>query len=308
MFQIVCGRFTFRSPGLSYAVCIMKMHLRSTLCLLAFATFFCSSCSPRSEQQALTVKGSDTMVQLGQRWAEIYMNQNPGVVIQVTGGGSGTGIAALINGSTDIAQASRAMREQEKQAALEQRGAEVAEVAVALDALAVYLNTENPINSLSIDEISGIFRGEVTNWSEVGGDDAEIVLYGRENSSGTYVYFKEQVMDDADFGSLYQSLPGTAAVINAVTEDPAGVGYGGIGYAEGVKTISVSPNSGDSPIEPTMENVLSNAYPLSRNLYFYTIGQPEGLEGQFVDWALSAEGQDIVSEVGYYPLRPDEAQ
>lgn len=285
----------------------MKIRLRPTfsVLVLGFLVALGVACSPRTDQDSLTVKGSDTMVQLGQRWAEIYMNEHPGAVIQVTGGGSGTGIAALINGSTDIAQASRSMREEEKQSTLEQRGAAVSEIAVALDALAIYLNEENPVESLTIDQISRIFRDEITNWADVGGPDAEIVLYGRENSSGTYVYFTEQVMDDADFAPYYQSLPGTAAVINAVTQDPGGIGYGGIGYAEGVKTISISPHEGDAPIVPSMENVLTNSYPLSRNLYFYTVGEPAGLEGEFVDWVLGAEGQAIVSEVGYYPLRPE---
>jgi len=267
------------------------------LCLAA-------ACSPRTGQQSLTIKGSDTMVQLGQRWAEIYMNENPGVVIQVTGGGSGTGIAALINGSTDIAQASRSMREEEKDSVLELRGAPVEEVPVALDALAVYVHTENPVGSLTIDEISAIFRGEITNWAEVGGPDVQIVLYGRENSSGTYAFFREHVLEDADFAPAYQALPGTAGVINAVTQDPAGVGYGGIGYATGVSTLSIRPEAGGEPVEPTMENVLSNRYPLSRNLFFYTAGEPSGLMAEFMGWVLSPEGQGIVSEVGYYPLRP----
>ena len=218
-------------------------------------------------------------------------------------GGSGTGIAALINGSTDIAQASRMMRDEEKESAREQRGAEVTEIAVALDALAVYLNEGNSVESLTLAEIDGIFRGEITNWSDVGGADAEIRLYGRENSSGTYVYFKEAVMDEADFPPEYQALPGMAAVINAVANDVNGVGYGGIGYASGVKTVSLIPEEGDAPIEPSEENVLTNTYPLSRNLYFYTIGEPEGLISDFIDWTLSTEGQAVVSEVGYYPLR-----
>ena len=270
---------------------------------IALLAFLVGACSPRTEQQSLTVKGSDTMVQLGQRWAEVYMDQAPGVDIQVTGGGSGTGIAALINGSTDIAQASREMKAEEKEAALEQRGAAVVETAVALDALAVYLPSENPIESLTIDQVSAIFRGEITNWSAVGGPDAEIVLYGRENSSGTYVYFREQVMDDAEFAPAYQALPGTAAVINAVSQDPTGVGYGGIGYVSGVKAISLATAEGEAPIEPTMENVLSNRYPLSRSLYFYTIGEPAGLMAEFVSWVLGPEGQEIIEEVGYYPLR-----
>ena len=243
------------------------------------------------------------MVQLVQRWAEVYMTEHPDALLQVTGGGSGTGIAALINGSTDIAQASRAMRDAEKEQAREQRGAEVTEIPVALDALAVYLNEANPVETLSIAQIDRIFRAEITNWSEVGGPDAGIVLYGRENSSGTYVYFKEAVMDDADFPPGYQALPGTAAVINAVNNDPNGVGYGGIGYATGIKTVSIRPAEGDAPVEPSEENVLTNAYPLSRNLFFYTVGEPEGLVGDFIDWTLGPDGQAIVSEVGYYPLR-----
>lgn len=266
------------------------------------AFLFVSACTPPAEQNSITVKGSDTMVQLGGRWAEIYMEANPDVIVQVTGGGSGIGIAQLINGSTDIAQASRTMRDEEKETVREQYGEDVSEVAVALDALAVYLNENNPVASMSIADIDAIFRGEITNWSEVGGPDAEIILYGRENSSGTFAYFVEVVLDGADFAPDYQSLPGTAAVINAVSRDPNGIGYGGIGYAEGVKTISVSPVAGDAPIEPSEENVITNAYPLSRNLYFYTVGEPTGIVADFIDWTLSAEGQAVVSEVGYYPL------
>jgi len=265
-----------------------------------------TSCGPRTGEQSLTIKGSDTMVQLGQQWAETYMAARPEVVIQVTGGGSGTGIAALINGSTDIAQASRDMREEEIREALAQRGAEVHETPVALDALAVYVHNDNPVRSLTMAEISAIFRGEITHWSQVGGPDRAIVLYGRENSSGTYAFFREHVMDDADFAPVYQALPGTAAVINAVSQDPAGVGYGGIGYVEGVSTLSIRPASGGEPIEPNLDNVLTNRYPLSRSLYFYTVGEPEGLMAEFLDWVLGPEGQEIVTDVGYYPLRPSE--
>jgi phosphate transport system substrate-binding protein len=272
-------------------------------CVLAILTLCVAACSPRTDQQSLTIKGSDTMVQLGQRWAEVYMSGHPEAAIQVTGGGSGTGIAALINGSTDIAQASRNMREEEKEQARDQRGDEVHEIPVALDALSVYVNNENPVRSLTVDEISAIFRGEFTRWTEAGGDDVPIVLYGRENSSGTYAFFREHVMDDADFAPAYQALSGTAAVINAVLADPAGVGYGGIGYAEGISTVSIRPEPGADPVEPVMQNVFDNSYPLSRSLYFYTVGPPEGLAAEFVDWVLSPEGQGIVEEVGYYPLK-----
>lgn len=263
---------------------------------------FLSACSPRSEQQTITIKGSDTMVQLGQRWAEIYMKENPGIVIQVTGGGSGTGIAALINGSTDIAQASRQMNHEEKEAARESRGDEVVEIPVALDALAMYLNSTNPIDSLSINQVSGIFRGEITNFSEVGGLDETIILYGRESSSGTYVYFKEKVLDEMDFAPQTQTLPGTAAVVNAVANDPNGIGYGGIGYSSGIKTISITSASDGNRVDPTIENVLNNNYPLSRNLFFYSIGEPRGLLAEFRDWVLGPSGQAVIEEVGYYPL------
>jgi len=263
----------------------------------------CGCAAPRSDRQAITVKGSDTMVPLGQRWAEVYMKQHPDVTIQVTGGGSGTGIAALINGTTQICEASRPMTDREKTSLKQQRNAEAVEVPVALDALAVYLNKENMIEQLDMDQVSRIFRGEVTNWKDVGGKDAPILLYGRENNSGTYVFFKEHVLKNADFAERYQALPGTAAVINAVQKDPVGIGYGGIGYAKDVKTVSIRKDAGSPPIAPTMATVLNNSYPLSRQLFWYMAGQPGGTMKDFVDWVLGSEGQQIVNEVGYYPLK-----
>jgi phosphate transport system substrate-binding protein len=257
--------------------------------------------------EAVTVKGSDTMVPLGQRWAEIYMKEHPQTTIQVTGGGSGTGIAGLINGTTQICEASRPMKPEEKNSVKEQRKAEAVEIPVALDALAVYLNNQNPIEHLTMQQVGQIFRGEITNWKDVGGPNAAIILYGRENNSGTYVFFKEHVLATADFAEKYQALPGTAAVINAVTKDRAGVGYGGIGYAKDVKTIAVAKDAGSNPVAPKMENVLNNSYPLSRQLFWYTAGAPSGEIKNFVDWVLSPEGQKIVSEVGYYPLKADAA-
>lgn len=282
------------------------MNMRK-LGLAVLALTAAAACAPRTDTQSLTIKGSDTMVQLGARWAEAYMNEHPDAAIQVTGGGSGTGIAALINGTTDIAQASRMMREEEKAAALAERGAEVVEVSVALDALAVYVHVDNPVRELSVEQVSGIFRGEITSWSEVGGPDADIVLYGRASSSGTYGFFREHVMADADFAPAYQGLPGTAAVINAVAADPVGVGYGGIGYGEGVSTLWLRPTPESSPVEPSMANVFTNTYPLSRDLYFYTVGEPTGLAAEFIAWVLGPDGQALVEEVGYYPLRSDSA-
>ncbi len=279
------------------------MMRKCSFTVLLLTTLLVSACgAPPAEQQAITVKGSDTMVLLGQRWAEEYMKAHPDVTIQVTGGGSGTGIAALINGTTQICQASRPMKPEEKGSVRQKRNAEAVEIPVALDALAIYLNESNSIDHLSMEQIRRIFRGEITNWKEVGGKDSGIVLYGRENNSGTYVFFKEHVLANADFAEKYQALPGTAAVINAVTKDPAGIGYGGIGYAKGVKIVGVTKDSDSSPIAPSIQNVLNNSYPLSRQLFWYTAGRPEGEIKSFVDWILKPEGQKVVSEVGYYPL------
>ena len=256
-----------------------------------------------AEKQTITIKGSDTMVQLGQRWAETYMKDHPNVTIQVTAGGSGTGIAALINGMTQICQASRPMKAEEKASVKQQRNADAVETPVALDALAVYLNNQNPVAHLTIEQTGRIFRGETRNWKEVGGANAPIVLYGRENSSGTYVYFKEHVLANADFATAYQPLPGTGAVINAVKKDVSGIGYGGIGYATDVKTISIAKDATAQPVAPSMDNVYNNSYPLSRQLFWYTAGAPAGAIKDFVDWVLGPRGQKIVSEVGFYPLQ-----
>ena len=262
-----------------------------------------AGCAVPTEQQTVTVKGSDTMVLLGQRWAEVYMKEHPKATIQVTGGGSGTGIAALINGTTMICESSRPMKTEEKDSVKAQRKAEVVEIPVALDALAIYLNKQNRIDHVTMDQLSGIFRGQITNWKDVGGPQGNIVLYGRENSSGTYAFFKEHVMGNADFSGNYQALPGTAAVINAVIKDPLGIGYGGIGYATDVKTIPIAQNASSEPVAPSMDNVFNNTYPLSRQLFWYIAGEPQGGVKDFVDWVLGPEGQNIVTEVGYYPLK-----
>ncbi|MGB5697716.1 MAG: phosphate ABC transporter substrate-binding protein [Polyangiales bacterium] len=253
----------------------------------------------------LTIKGSDTMVILAQTWAQAFMDANPGKVVQVSGGGSGTGLAALINGTANLANASRPIKDTEQKQLRERRGAEAKEFRVALDALAVYVPVTNKIESLTIPQLKKIFRGETTNWKDVGGDDRRIVLYSRENSSGTYAYFKEHVLDDEDFAATAQTLPGTAAVINAVSKDPSGIGYGGIAYAEGVRTIKVAPADGE-PVEPSMANATSGKYPLSRFLNVYSVGEPTGVAKEYLDFVLSAKGQEVVKGVGYYPL-PKEA-
>lgn len=252
-------------------------------------------------RQTVTIKGSDTMVILGQRWAQAFMDAHPDVAAQVSGGGSGTGIAALINGTTDIANSSRPMKDRERAQIRAARGVEVHETPVALDAIAVYVAAGNPLRSVTLPQLKAIFRGQTRNWSELGWEDRPIILYSRENSSGTYAFFKEKVLDDEDFAAAAQTLPGTAAVINAISRDPNGIGYGGIAFAEGVRTVPIATENGQA-IDATLENATSGRYPLARDLFVYTLGAPEGLVASYIDFILSDAGQGIVEGVGYYPL------
>lgn len=253
----------------------------------------------------ITIKGSDTLVRLGQRWAEEYMKINPGTIIQVSGGGSGTGIAALLNGTTDICEASREMKEKEYKLA-ERKGITPYRVTVALDGIAVFLNEENPLDVLSIDQLKGIYTGAITNWKEIGGEDHVIILYGRENNSGTYSFFKEHVLKKQDYADQTQTLPGTAAVVNAVSKDKYGIGYGGIAWAKGVKYAKVK--DGDkAPVEPTNETVSNGTYPISRGLYWFFNGKPTGELQKLVNWALSKEGQKVAEDIDYVSLSEEKA-
>lgn len=251
----------------------------------------------------ITMKGSDTMVILGQRWAEIYMQKTPGSVIQVTGGGSGTGIAALINGTTDVCQSSRPMKDAEKTKLKERYFTLGVEIPVAKDGLAVYLHESNPVEKLSLEQLKAIYTGQITNWKEVGGPDARIILYGRENNSGTYVFFKDNVLKGADFTPTTATLPGTAAVVNAVAKDKNGIGYGGAAYAKGIKYCKVSKTAESPAFEPSLESVENGKYPLARDLYWYFRTKPAGDVKKLVDWVLSPEGQAVVTEVGYFPVK-----
>lgn len=253
--------------------------------------------------RTVTIKGSDTMVILCQRWAEIYMHHNPGVTVQVTGGGSGTGIAALINGGTDICAASRPMKDKEKEQIKARHGKDTTEIPVALDGLTVYVNGANGVEQLTRLELAAIYQCRITDWKDVGGAPGRIVCYGRENSSGTYQYFKEHVLQNKDFATEVQSLPGTAAIINAVLKDKSAIGYGGKGYeTKGVKELRVSTKAGEPGTLPSLDNVLTGAYPLSRKLFFYTAGEPAGEAKAFIEWVLGEEGQKVCEQVGYYPM------
>jgi phosphate transport system substrate-binding protein len=251
----------------------------------------------------ITVKGSDTMVQLAQRWAEKYMKDHDGVQIQVTGGGSGTGISALINGTTDICLSSRPMKDSEKLKLRERYGTTGIEVRTAKDGLTIFVNNSNGVKELSFDQLRDIYTGKIRNWKDVGGKDAQIILYGRENSSGTYAFYKEHVLRNADYSNGMQALPGTAAVVNAVRKDANGIGFGGAGYAEGVKEVAVREKNGGTAYLPTKENVASGTYPITRYLYFYLRSKPTGATQEFIKWILGAEGQSIVTKEGFFPVK-----
>jgi len=272
----------------------IRLSLAAALAALVLA--------PAAASAAVTVKGSDTMVILSQRWAENYMKKNAGKKIQVTGGGSGTGIAALVNGTTDIANSSRAIKGDESAKVRDRFNVLPAETAVAKDGVALYVNEANAVSQLTIEQLYGIYTGDITNWKQVGGADAPIVLYSRENSSGTYVFFKENVLKGDDFAAAAQTLPGTAAVVNAVSKEKNGIGYGGAAYAKGVKELKVVGKDGQGYL-PSAENVKAGKYPLSRPLFVYTRGKPAGEAKDFIDFCLSDEGQAIVTTVGYYPVK-----
>ena len=248
----------------------------------------------------VTIKGSDTMVIVVQRWAEEYMKKNPAAKIQVTGGGSGVGIAALLSGTTQIAASSRPMKADE-QNKLKAKGTPATATAVAKDGVTFYVSEKNPISALSTDQLRDIYLGDVTRWKDVGGADAPIILYSRENSSGTYAFVKEHLLKGEDYAAHAQTLPGTAAVVNAVAREAHGIGYGGAAYMKGVRELKIKV--GAELVEPTPATIRSGKYPLSRDLYLYTAGAPTGDAKAFIDFCLSPAGQSVVEKVGYFPVK-----
>ena len=266
------------------------------------ATLAACAASAALGARGITLKGSDTMVILAQRWAEEYMGSHRGQIVQVTGGGSGTGIAALINGTTDVCMASRPMKDDEKRKLRDRYQTMGVEIPVARDGLSIYLNEQNPVKELTIEQLRGIYTGAITNWKDLGGPDKPITLYGRENNSGTYVYFKDNVLLGHDYSARCQTLPGTAAVVNAVARDPNGIGYGGAAYAKGVRETAMKKDDKSPAVLPSAASVRDGSYPLSRYLYFYLRKKPEGDTKKFVQWVLSEEGQKLATDVGYFPL------
>jgi len=244
----------------------------------------------------LTVAGSDTMVNIAQAWAKEFMVENPNVQIAVKGGGSGTGITALINGQVDIANASREMKAEEKDR-LKAKG-DAAETKVARDGIAVIVNAANNVEALTKDQLGRIYRGEITNWKDVGGADQTIALISRDPSSGTYEYFKEAVVGkDKNYAKSAKLLPSTQAIVDEVKSNAGAIGYVGVGYESAdIKVVAVDG------VKASVATVVDGTYGLSRGLYMYTNGQPKDLAKAFIDWVLSAPGQKAVTDQGFVPV------
>ncbi|OGX14848.1 MAG: hypothetical protein A2166_06080 [Omnitrophica WOR_2 bacterium RBG_13_41_10] len=258
---------------------------------------------------SIQVKGSDTMVNLGQAWAEKYMEVNPAEFVAITGGGSGTGLSSLISGTCDIAMSSRNIKDKEI-ALAKQKGIEPYEIKVALDGLAVVVNPRNPVSRLTLNQLAQIFTGKITNWKDLGGEDKKIVLLSREVNSGTHVYFKEHVLrkndpnSNEEFVARALMLSSSQAIADEVAGNPLAIGYYGMGYiCMKQKALSIAKDEKSEYVNPVIENVVSGKYPISRPLFLYTNGQPKDLVKKFVDFALSKEGQEIVLKTDFVPVK-----
>lgn len=291
--------------------------MKRVLILFLFASFLITSCGSSSTNTAsdsspaeyIENKGSDTIVNLALAWAERYQEENPNVRISVTGGGSGTGIAALINGTVDLANASRKIKEEEL-AEAQSKGVNPMEHIIARDAIAVIVNPENPVRELTLQQIGDIYSGKITNWSEVGGDDRPIVKLSRETNSGTHVYFLETVlrMGEKENKTLFSTdtllLPSSEGIIAEVRQNPNAIGYDGLGYVpHDLVMIAIAKTEGEPYILPSIETVNEKTYPIARDLYVYTNGEPTGAVKEYLDWILNTEAQEIVAELGFVPVK-----
>jgi len=289
--------------------------MKYVIVILLLSSFVLTSCGSASSAEAasdsqatyIENKGSDTIVNLALAWAERYQSEHPDVRISVTGGGSGTGIASLINGTVDIANASRQIKQEEVEEA-KANGIDPVEHIIARDAIAVIVNPENPVNKLTLQQISDIYSGKLTNWSEVGGEDRPIVRLSRETNSGTHVYFLETVLrlgskeDKTLFSTDTLLLPSSEGIIAEVRQNPNAIGYDGLGYVpKDLKMIAIAKEAGRAYVLPAIETVNDKTYAIARDLYMYTDGEATGVVKEYLDWILSPEAQQIVAELGFVP-------
>ena len=288
--------------------------LTGLLLALVLLSVSCTSASSSQTSQQATAyienKGSDTIVNLALAWAEFYQGEHEDVRISVTGGGSGTGIAALMNGTVDIANASRQIKPEEIETA-KSNGVDPIEFVIARDAIAVIVNPENPVNELTLQQISDIYSGKISNWKEVGGDDRPIVRLSRETNSGTHVYFLETVLrlSDKENKTLFSRdtllLPSSEGIIAEVRQNPNALGYDGLGYVpHDLKMIAIAEEPGGKYVLPSVETVNNATYPIARDLYMYTAGEPTGTVKIYLDWIITSdEAQGIVKELGFVPIK-----
>jgi len=288
---------------------------RPTFLILLCISFLVSACGasqaaqPSAKSSAyIENKGSDTIVNLALAWAEQYQNLHPDISISVTGGGSGTGIAALINGTVNIANASRKISADETKQA-EAKGIHPVEYTIARDAIAVMVNPENPVSKLTLQQISDIYSGKITNWKEIGGDDRPIVRLSRETNSGTHVYFLATVLRLGDpnsktmFSMNTLLLPSSEGIVNELRSNPNAIGYDGLGYVpKDLKMIALAQKEGGKYVLPSIATVNDNSYPVSRDLYMYTAGEATGAEKDYLDWIVSKEAQQTVANLGFVPI------
>jgi phosphate transport system substrate-binding protein len=255
--------------------------------------------APTTGSSSITVKGSDTVLPLSQAEAEDFMIENPNMRVTVIGGGSGVGFAALIDGEVPIAMASREIKGSEMQKA-QQNGINPVEHTIAWDGIAVVVNPDNPVSQLTYEQLQGIYDGNISNWKDVGGENRAIAVITRDSSSGTYEYFKEEILVDREYRPDALAQPATGGIVQEVSRNKGAIGYIGFAYLDdSIKAVAL--DGGEGFVEATEENILSGEYPLSRPLYYYTNGEPQGAVKEFVDFVMSPTGQAIVSEIGYFP-------
>jgi phosphate transport system substrate-binding protein len=271
-----------------------------------------SGSGQNANKQTIQVKGSDTMVNLAQAWAEAYSKVAPDVDVEVSGGGSGVGIAALEKGTIDIADASRNMKAEEIETAKKNTGKTPKEFIVGYDALAIYVNKENPLNEITLDQIAQVYEegGTITKWTDLGvqipgTSNQEIVRVSRQSSSGTYEFLREHVLHNKDYRLGSRDMNGSKEVVELVSSTPTAIGYSGMGYAiPAVKMLKVKRTASDPAYEPNMANALAKTYPIARSLQVYTLGEPQGAVKKYIDWMMSDAGQKVVEASGYVPLAP----
>jgi phosphate transport system substrate-binding protein len=287
----------------------LGLLLLSVLVLTACGSAASAQSSASGSQHTIEDIGSDTIVNLALAWAEAYQTVNPDLRISVSGGGSGTGIAALINGTTDIANASRKIKDEERETA-QKNGVEPYEIEIARDAIGVIVHLDNPVQQLTLQQVSDIYSGKITNWQEVGGEDRPIVLLSRESNSGTHVYFLEEVvrLGQKNNKTLFSQdtllLPSSEGIIAEVRQNPNAIGYDGLGYiTPEVKTLAIAPEASSEYVKPSIETVNNGKYPIARPLFMYTPGEPQGDVKTYLVWILGPAGQQIVGDLGFVPLQ-----